>query len=199
MANQTYQLVITGNNAGQFCQNVFHYRLDDDGFTTRLLAAKGLVDGFLAADRPENFLDMHPDSYQILSIKARRVTNGGGPEWIDTSLAGTFGDAGSSCQVSANGPVIVWNTDGGARRIGRTFINGIAKTNINAGEITTIFLGNLMDAAEALRTSFPTVGGGAVTCTFCIPRSNDLSTRSLVVNHQIGRYLGVQRRRQLPV
>lgn len=199
MANQTYQLVVTGNSAGQFVQNIFHYRLDDDSYTTRLLSAKGLIDGWLAADRHESFLAMCPDTYILKSVKARRVTNGGGPEWVDVSQDGEEGTGGSGLQASANGPVIIWNTDGGARRVGKTFISGIAKANINAGEIKEDFLADLITAAGDYRQSFSAVGGATPTCTFCIPRSNDLSTRSLVVDVQVSRYLGQQRRRNLPV
>ena len=64
MANQTYQLVVTYNAFGQFAQNVFHYRVDDDSFANRLLAAKGLVEGFIAAGRPTTLMDMFPNEVE---------------------------------------------------------------------------------------------------------------------------------------
>lgn len=199
MANQTYQLVITGNAAGQFVQNIFHYRMDDDGYTNRLQAAQGLIGGWLAADKHVNFLAMVPTSYIAKSVKARRITNGGGPEFIDVSIdtePGTFGDG---MQTSANGPTLIWNTSGGPRRIGKTFLPGIANSNINGGEITAAAIAELYDQASEFDDDFNATGGATPVCTFCIPRSNDPATRSLVVDVQISRYLGVQRRRQLPV
>jgi hypothetical protein len=173
--------------------------MDDDSYANRLLAAKGLVDGWLADDKLDHFLLWHPDTYIFKSVKARRVTDGGGPEYTNIDDAGSTGQFGTGMQVAANGPVIIWNTDGGARRVGKTFISGIAPENINAGEITQLALSNFMDAASSFRTPFPAAGGSTPTCTFCIPRRTDLSIRSLVVDYQISRDVGSQRRRNLPV
>jgi len=199
MANQTYQLILTGVCAGQFVQNVFHYRFDDDAFTNRLLSAKGLVDGFATANKHDNFLDMVPDVYELRSIKARRITNGGGPEYVDVSLAGSPGTLGSGTQMSGAGPVVIWFTDGGPRRTGKTFLPGLAPANVDGGEITAATITTLLTKATAFRANFPTVGGGGVTVLLCVPRSNDPATRSIVNGALISKDVGKQRRRQLPV
>lgn len=199
MANQTYSFVITGNAGGQFVQNIFHYRLDDAGFANRLLSAKGLVDGWIAASRQDDWLSMLPSSYSLMSVKARRITNGGGPEYVDVSLQGSTGEGGTDMEASANGPVIIWNTDGGARRIGKTFVPGISQDNMDGGEIKNAFIVTLINSANAFKGAFATVGGGGVQCVFCIPRANDPGTRSLVVGVQVSKMIGQQRRRQLPV
>lgn len=199
MANQTYQLVITGNAAGQFVQNVLHYRMDDAGFSNRLLSAKGLVDGWIAAALMDNWLAMVPSTYIVQSIKARRITNGGGPEYVDVSLQGEIGEGGTGMQASANGPVIIWNTDGGARRVGKTFLPGISPTKMDGGEILATFISALQAAAAAFLAPFNAVGGGSPPCQFCIPRHNDASIRSLPVGVQVSKMIGQQRRRQLPV
>jgi len=199
MAQQTYQLVVTTNAAGQFCQNIFHWRMDDAGFANRLVAAKGLIDGFIADGKVDKYLDMVPDAVLLKSLKARRVTNGGGPEYIDVSLDGSPGTFGAGLQASANGPTIIWNTNGGARRVGKTFLPGLSSSKINGGEIAEAAVIALYGNANLFRDPFAAVGGGGPECVFCIPRSNDPATRSLVLDVQVGRYLGVQRRRQLPV
>jgi len=199
MAQQTYRLVITGNAAGQFVQNVFHYRIDDDSFANRLLAAKGLVDGFLAAGQDSNFLGMCSSAYEMMSIKARRITNGGGPEWIDASVASSPGTLGAGMAMSGAGPVIIWNTDGGPRRVGKTFIPGISPDNVDGGEISAVTIGFLLGMAALFRIAFNAVGGGTPSCVLCIPRSNDPSVRSLIVGAQVSKDVGQQRRRQLPV
>jgi len=199
MANQTYAMVITGNAGGQFVQNILHFRMDDDSFTNRLLAAKALVDGWLGDDRAAAWLALHPDNYALRSVKCRRVTNGGGPEWIDVSTSGDPGSLGSGMQMAGAGPVILWHTDGGARRIGKTFISGISPDYVDGGEITNACLAFLQTAATDLRASFPASGGSNPTVTMCIPRSNDPATRSLIVGHIISKDVGTQRRRQLPV
>ena len=199
MANQTYQLVVTYNAFGQFCQNVFHYRIDDDSFANRLLAAKGLIDGFIAAGRPTTLMDMFPNEVEMKSLKARRVTNGGGPEYVDVSEDGRNGTAGEDPQNSGAGPVIIWYTDGGPKRIGKTFISGISHFDLSGGEISTGFLTLLRTRANTFRAAFNTVGGTTPVATFCIPRTSDMNTRSLVVDCNVSKNVGVQRRRQLPV
>lgn len=198
MANQTYRLVITGNAAGQFVQNIFNYRMDDDSFSNRLLAAKGLIDGFLAVSKQDDFLGMVPEEYLMKSIKCRRITNGGGPEYIDTSVDGSPGVFGSGMQMSGAGPVIIWNTDGGARRVGKTFLPGIGADEVNGGEIVATAIAGLLAAANTFRASFNAVGGSTPSCLLCIPRSNDPETRSLIVGAQVSKIVGQMRRRQLP-
>ncbi len=199
MANQTYQFVITGNSSGQFVQNVLHYRMDDDSFADRLLSAKGLVEGWLAATKQLFWIGLHPEEYIMKSIKARRITNGGGPEWLDVSLDGTEGTAGSGSQMSGAGPTIIWNTDGGPRRIGKTFISGIPDTWVNGGEITATALTTIATVAGLFSGSFNAVGGTTPQCTMCIPRASDPSVRSLILQAQVSKIIGQQRRRQLPV
>lgn len=199
MANQTYQLIITGTCCDQFVQNIVHYRMDDDSFANRLLAAKGLIDGFLSAGQIDSWLAMLPEEYVVKSLKARRLSNGGGPEYLDVSLAGQQGGFGDEASTPSTGPTIIWFTDGGTRRIGKTFLSGIAAANQDGGEIIAGAISTLDSAAETFRQPFPAVGGTTPTCTFCIPRSNDVATRSLVVGHAISKDLGTQRRRQLPV
>lgn len=199
MANQTYSLILTGNAAGQFVQNIFHYRMDDAGFANRLLSAKGLVDGWIDASKADAWLAITPSSYTLQSIKCRRITNGGGPEYVDVSLQGDAGGAGTDMEASANGPVIIWNTDGGPRRIGKTFVPGISQEKMDGGEIKAAFIVALINAANTFKGTFTSIGGGNVPVTFCIPRSNDPATRSLVVGVQVSKMIGQQRRRQLPV
>ena len=199
MALETYQFIITGNCAGQFVQNIFHFRMDDASYVNRLLAAKGLIDGWLAANYMDQWTSIVPEEYIVKSLKARRVTNGGGPEYVDISVDGTTGEADDDMQMSGAGPVIIWNTDGGARRVGKTFVPGISTTNVDGGEITETFVATVLAAAETLRVPFPAVGGTTPTCTMCIPRKNDPGTRSLIVQSQVSKDVGQQRRRQLPV
>jgi len=190
---------LSGNAAGQFFQNSFHYRMDDDSFGNRLLAAKGLIDGWIADAKNVPLLDMMPSTVSIKSVKARRITSGGGPEYVDVSLSGQVGTAGDDLEASANGPVIIWNTDGGPRRVGKTFIPGICQDKVVGGEIKNTFIATLQNAAAEFRIAFPAVGGTTPTCTMVIPRSSDPSTRSLIIGQQVSKYIGKQRRRQLPV
>lgn len=199
MANQTYQLVVSGNLAGQFVQNVFHYRMDDDSFANRLLAAKGLSDGFIAATCDELFLDMCPFPYEMLSLKTRCITGGGGPEYIDLSVSGQNGTRTGTVQTSSSGPVILWHTDGPNRSTGKTFIPGISASDAEGGEISAAAKTAILAAAVDFLQPFTAVGGGTPECRLCIPKANDPTTRYLVDAAMIAKDIGKQRRRQLPV
>jgi len=199
MANQTYRLVLSGNAAGQFFQNVFHYRMDDDSFANRLLAAKGLIDGWIADDKPSAYLNCVPETCVLKSVKARRITGGGGPEYVSIEVENMTGTAGDDMEASANGPVIIWNTDGGPRRVGKTFLPGICQDRTNGGEIEATFIATLEASMIQYKLAFPSVGGTTPTCTQVIPRTSDPSVRSLIIGVQVSRYIGKQRRRQLPV
>lgn len=199
MAQQTYSLVVTGICAGQFVQNVFHYRFDPDGFTNRLLAAKGLVDGWIAALKHEVLLAMLPDAYEMKSVKARQTSNGGGPEWIDISLDGQTGTLGTGTSVPGVGPVIIWYTLGGPKKKGKTFLAGIANGNIGGDEIALSVVNELDSQANDFWPTFNVVGGGAVPALMVIAKSGDPETRYQVTFGKTSRYVGKQRRRQLPV
>ena len=199
MANQTFQLVITGTAADQFVQNVFHFRMDPDSFSNRLLAAKGLVDGFLDADKSEKFLEMCPDSYVIKSIKCRQITDGGGPEWVDITQEGEVGTLGAGMSVPGVGPVIIWYIDGPPKCKGRTFIPGIPNGAIGGDEIASATITALNDAASDFRVAFNAIGGTAPAVAMCIPTTANPAIRFLVNGNAVSRIVGKQRRRQVPV
>jgi len=199
MSLQTYQLVITGNCAGQFVQNVMHYRVDDSSFANRLLSAKGLVEGWEAAGKLGDFLDALPGPYIFLSVKARCITGGGGPEYISLIDTGTTGARGSSVQTSSAGPVVLWHTDGPNRSTGKTFLAGIAVGDVEGGEISASARSAFLTAMQSYLTSFPTVGGTTPQADFCIAKASDPTTRYLITDALIGKDVGKQRRRQLPV
>lgn len=199
MANQTYQVVLTGNLAGQFVQNVLHYRMDDSSFTNRLLSAKGLLDGWIADDKDLSWFDMLPEPYIYLSAKARCITGGGGPEHVNLTHTGQTGSRGSTIQTSSAGPVVIWHTDGPNRSTGKVFLPGIAVGDVQGGEISAACITALEAALADFITSFPAVGGTTPECYLCVAKSGDPDTRYLVDNYRIAKDVGQQRRRQLPV
>jgi len=199
MAAQTYQLVITGNLAGQFVQTVLHYEMEDSGFANKLLAAKGLIDGWLAASKDSEWLAMLPDSYVLMSIKSRCVSVPGSPEWIDTTPATGAGTFGTGIVSSSSGPVLIWYTSSGPKTKGRTFLPGIGNDKNVAGSLPIAVVSDLIEAAETYRANFPSVGGGAVAVIFVVAKATDLTIRYSVIGVNVSKDVGVQRRRQLPI
>jgi len=199
MAVHTYQLVISGRCAGQFCQNVFHYEFDDAGYANSLAAAKGLIDGFIAGNRDDLFLDMLPAQYVILSLKARAVSGGIGPEWIDQSMSGNTGTRGSGIVASSDGPVLIWYQEDGPRKNGRTFLAGIYNGDVEGGEINAAALSAILAKANSFRGTFNTVGGGTPATTMVVQNTSNPAAPYTIVDVNISKHLGQQRRRQVPV
>lgn len=199
MATQTYQLSVVGNSAGQFVTNVLHFRMDDDGYADRLLGAKGLVDGFIANGNLIGYLAMVPDAYVLSSLKCRRVSNGGGPEWINIDHSGNQGTFGSDTQISGAGPVIILYTDGGPRRKGKVFLPGIDPTKVDGDEIAAAAITTLLAKAADLFAGFSAVGGTTPSVVACVPHHNNMALRSLILHFAVSKIVGKQRRRQLPV
>jgi len=199
MAINTYQLIFSGNLAGQFVQNVLHLRMDDAGYAAALEAAKGLVDGFLAASREDDWLDLHCVSYLLNSIKCRRVSGGIGPEWIDTTVAGGGGSRSGASQSSSNGPVILLIPLGAARRVGKIFVAGISSTDADRGMITAAAITALDAAATALLQPFTASGGATPAVNWCIASATNKADTIAIGAIDVCKEIGVQRRRQLPV
>lgn len=199
MANQTYQLVITGNAGGQFVQNVLHYFMDDAAYADPVSAAKGLVDGWLAADMLDEWCDMCCGAYTVKSVKCRRATGGVGPEWLDVSVDGTPGNRGSTMQASSNGPVILWIPASPNRVTCKTFIPGASTGDVEIGELSAAALTAIQAAATNMLETFPAVGGGTPNVTLCCVAANNKANRRLIALARVCKEIGVQRRRQLPV
>jgi len=199
MAINTYQLIFSGNSCGQFVQNVLHLRMDDAGYAAALQAAKGLVDGFLAASREDDWLDMHCESYTLMSLKCRRVSGGIGPEWIDISVTGTNGSRSGVSQSSSNGPVVLLIPLGSPRRVGKIFVSGISLTDADRGQISVAAIAAIDAAATALLQTFTAVGGATPAVNWCIASAANKADTLAIGAMEVCKEIGVVRRRQLPV
>lgn len=139
-----------------------------------------------------------PDAYTAQSLKCRRVSNGGGPEWVDLAINGEVGDLGSDTQISGVGPVGILYTDGGPRRVGKIFFPGLSPEHVDGDEISATAITTIKAKLESMRGSFNAVGGTTPPVTLCIPRHDNLAIRSNIVGVSVSRIVGKQRRRQLP-
>ena len=199
MANQTYQLVINGTLANQFVANVFHFQMDDASYPNRLAAAAGLIAGFVLNSCVDNFLLCCPVGYTVLSVKARCVTGGGGPEFIDLGNAGDAGNRTGNVQTSSAGPVVLWLTDGPNRSQGKTFIPGISVSDAEGGEISAAAKTAMLAAVYDFMVPFSAQGSGTPTASLCIAKASNAAIVYLVTNAMIAKDIGKLRRRQLPV
>lgn len=197
MADNVYQLTISYNSAGQFAQNILHYKFDDGGFASTHAAALDLVSSFNTAK--ETLLrNMLPGSVLWLSTKARRVTNGGGFEAIEFFAPPVAGNRTGDMQVSGVAPVIIsYPVDMTSRTRGRMFLPGVSVEDLVFGKYTAAY----QAAAVTFNTDFfddiTLTGGGAPSAAFGIHKTTPANF-VVLPSHRLSDTVGTMRRRQRP-
>lgn len=196
MATNTYQLVISYNVGGQFAANVLHYTFDDAGFISTSLAAKGLCQGFDAANTTplKNILSAHTT---LLSYKARCITSPGGFEGGIALPAGTVGLRAGNLSVAGVGAVYIWYPTGNRKERGRMFVPGVSDADCFDGILTVAYHNVLTSTGSNLITPFNAVGGGVPVCQPVV-RSRKLLQSFNIGQAQVSLMLGQVRRRQVP-
>lgn len=196
MATHVYQMSINYNVGGQFASNILHFSFDDAGFSTTAAAAKGLCQGWDAANRTalRNMLSSH---VTILSYRARALQVPGGFEGQLLLAAANTGNRAGNLMAAAVGPCSILYPTGQDKRRGRVFWPGVSDTDCVDGIFTAAYAGVVQTSMNAIITVFAAVGGGAPTVQPVI-----WSRRSLVALNigasQLSPMVAQVRRRQLP-
>lgn len=149
--SKVYSVVITGQNAGQFVQNVLHYQSSESGSFDAYTWAEDVVEAWYV-NMKASFLALLSPDYSMLSIRGRRVSTPGGPTYIKL----TSGDVGAhlgdtetaGLSAEARFPVVI----GGKNVTGKFFVPGVPEgvwlLGQMAGAYTTLlqtFSGNLLN------------------------------------------------------
>jgi hypothetical protein len=194
----TYQLVITASAAGEFMQNVLHFKLDESGAGTPFDYALALCNQFVT-DILTPWEAMQSDQVIEQSIKAKKISGTGGATAIVTfasgdqigANAGPIGDAGQA--ILLNFPVVLNSKN----VTGKIFLAGIRAEDIqnnrpsslmetNAGTLGTALLGTLA------------LAGGLGNANFTIfNKATGLDTEP--PGMYVSPLIGTQRRRLHPV
>lgn len=197
MAQNTYRLTIAYNVAGQFATNSFHWQFDDSGYTTSQLAAKALIDRWIAV-KLTHLQNLLSSSVTILSAKARKVTGVGGFESLEFAAPGTVGALSGTLMVSAVGPVIICYPTNNGKMRGRVFLPGVPDSVCVNGQLTVTFVTGTQTDVNALFTSMVLAGGGTPTAESVIFRSKVPQTSTLIEQTKFSDTVGTIRRRQVP-
>jgi|SRR5215831_2219951 len=198
MPAECYSLTVTYSSQTQFAQNVFHYSLDDSGFSDRASAANALITAWILHAMPP-LQACIPQSTGILSIKSRMVGGVGGFEAVQPAPAGTFGSRVGTVQVSGVCPVIIWLPSGNAKARGKTFLPGITDADCVDGRMQPTFRSTLSTQMTTFATSFVLVGGGAPTASLIVYQRKPTISLLPIQYVQVANILGTLRKRQRPV
>jgi hypothetical protein len=198
MAANTYRLTISYNTAGQFAQNVLHYRFSDDGFATTVQAADALNNAFNThcVGPLKDALSLHT---QILSLKSRRILAAGGFEAVKLGVAGDIGNRTGDLSASGLAPLIRFITNNVPVITGRMFLPGLSDDDGLDGYISPALATDLQDLANALDDPLTLTGGGSPVATpVVVSRSPVVASIPVQVCVPCS-FLATQRRRQRPV
>lgn len=198
MADQLYQMIISYNCAGQFAQNIFHWRFDDAGFTNTHAAAFDLI-GTWSNAHIDHLTNIFAQNCEAVSIKGRRVSGGGGFEAIINYAPPEAGDWLADAQVSGLATVLIGYPLDESRPRWRAFIPGVPEDALVDGKFTNAFqVGVLTMFANGTFASFNLTGGGAPVAVHVIPGTTPANSK-LISEYRLSPTPGTMRRRQRPV
>lgn len=196
MAQNVYSLAITGTSAGQFVQNVLHYRFDDAGYTTSQVAAAQLITKWHNTNAAL-WRAILPTDYLLKSYKAVKVTGGGGFSSFLPNPGTQAGTRSGTQSASALNPVIIITPVVLTRARGKIFLPGISETDIEDGVFTAAYTAAVTSALTTLLDDLVLAGGGGPTAVYGWMKKDNV-TFVTGDNVFLSQNLGTQRRRMKP-
>ncbi len=200
MANETYELIVSGKLAGQFVQNVLHVGIDNTGATDPFVIATAILTKFNTSGQfVDKWTDMLPAAYTLTSLRCRKILPTGGPTNIilQGSLVSDTGARSPGIGVATTSPLIIWLTALRPNKPGRTFIPGVAEDDLDGGVLS----GALLTAMGSFATYW---GNGGTLTSPAYSWDGQVYRRAIaagdaISNYRVSPIIGNQRRRELPV
>jgi len=200
MAASGYQVIASGTLAGQFVQNVFHFKGEEVSATEPYNNARAILEELNTPDMwVAKWVGCLPEDYKMSSLKCRRSFPTGGPTAIllAGALFATTGARTGQIQAAQVNPLVIWIPETSPAKTGRTFLPGISEDDLDAmvydvGLITAVddFIGQHL--APLTVSSFT----GSVYAA--LQRRSPTASVDRVENGRLSPLIGTQRRRLRP-
>jgi len=200
MANEAYELVISGTLAGQFVQTVMHVNVNNTADTNPYLVAQDLLNTLdSVVDFWTTWCAALPSDYRITSLRCRRILVGGGPTAImlGGALTEDTGQRSGSIQSAQVNPVLVLLTTLRPNRPGRVFMPGLSETDCDDMQLTSGIITAYEAVIFAIVDPFVTAGF-TYNASFGIYRRGIAASDDISAG-RISPLIGTQRRRLHPV
>jgi hypothetical protein len=193
-----YQLVVSGQAAGQLIQNVLHYTLNESGSGTFWSYARELCIQF-RTNVFNDWLSALGVDFSIVSLRAKRVSGAGGPTSIEVYPPGTWiGGGGTNVGNTAAAALLNFPVHLNGKNVtGKIFhaplpSDAVVDDALTAGTLTAentllTTLGTTLTLAGGLGTADHVIYNRA-TQTAIVPQGNYVSP-----------LIGTQRRRLHPI
>lgn len=152
MANNGYEVVLSGYIANQFVQNVFHVVGDEAMPQDPYVQAKAIADEWVGSPGlVELFTNALPVGYLASSLRVRRIFPTGGPTaiFLGSAFAQSAGQrSGEISSLQAN-PLIIWIGTTTPSKTGRQFLPGVSETDIAEMVLVAGLISDINDFAAA--------------------------------------------------
>lgn len=200
MPNETYECILTGTIAGQFCQSILHVNVNNTASTDPFTVADALIEEFNdSGNLVELYCNCLPVDYFMTSLRVRRVLAAGGPTniMLQAALSNSQGNRSGACQSASAGPLIIWMSDLRPAKTGRTFLPGASVSDVEGGAIDNSLLVALTAFAAYWQNggtlASPSYAWAGAILRRALGASDD-------INHaRVSPIIGTQRRRQRPI
>jgi hypothetical protein len=185
--------------AGNFCQVVWHWEVDDTATTSPYNLAKDLRNGLTSPTAGDSVMvalaDCLAEDCYISSIRTQQLESPSAPAAVilfpTDEFPGTFGGNVDAGQVAG---CVIWLTAADAGLNGRTFVPGVSEEAYGNGRPDVAYV----NVIEALRDA---IIAGVITdtqeYTFAL-RHKPIPSYSPIVHGYLSPDAGTQRRRLVP-
>ncbi len=197
MSEQIYQLRLTTSIAGQFAQNITHWRFDDGGFASTHAAALSLATSYQTRSQTQ-WQNMLPTATILLSWAARRVTQGQGFEAIVNIATATTGTRTGGLGAAAVAPVLIgYPSLPIGRERARIFLPGITETDLVDGYYAAAYKTAIATILATVFDPLTISGGGSPVATYVLKHTIPANAIPMI-EWRLSPTVGTLRRRQLP-
>lgn len=192
MATDYYQLRIQGLHQTQYNECVLHFRGQNLTAADYIANADDLCQAWHGSILGY-WLDLMPESYQVLRLTAKKASVGGGGEAsLQYNFGANVGNVTGGAAAQQLCPVVTFIPPMGIKSAGRMFLPCIPESRIAANAPTSGWLTNVSDMMTDLMAGFI---NSAITWDLAIYSRKNVSFAE-VVDYSTSPIVGFQRRRQ---
>lgn len=199
MANEVFEVILTGRIGGNFCQTVLHFKHTTGASGGPYALAKEIGNDMNTTGKlVEAYCGMLPEQYVMTSLRVRQIGPSGGPTYyiIGGTLYLAQGQREGEISLASNAPLIIWIPTVLPAKTGRIFLPGVSEDDITNGDLSA----GLIAAMDAFGGQMNTeqVTSGSVGYQGCVHRRAD-NSGDLIDQYHLSPIVGNQRRRLKPV
>jgi len=200
MAVECYEYIISGSISQQFCQNIFHFNVDNTAATDPFTMATAILTKTnTSANLLEKWCDCLPGDYIISSVRCRRLLPTGGPTAIllHAALSTSGGGRSGASSTSSVAPLMIWLTTLRPAKTGRTYFPGCSVDDLEGNTLASGLVTALTAFGIIMRDGF-TPASPAYLCNAAVVR-RAISAADDITAYRVSPIIGTQRRRQRPI